>query len=133
MQIFPPQTPLSSEGKERAFESLRGKDGNFTGRVKGEQIEFEDMRQEQIDLLIIPKYIHPSLKRSNISSLQNNPYEHQYHYRVAARLKDDVYPFVSSTFTCLILLALILLGWHQTYPSSNTSWPEENPPTNSTG
>ena len=68
VQIFPPQTPLSSEGKERAFESLRGKDGNFAGRVKREQVEFEGERQEQIDLLIIPKCIHLILRTNNISA-----------------------------------------------------------------
>lgn len=65
VQIFPPQTPLSNKGKERAFESLRGKDGNFSERVKRGQVKFQDVRQEQIDLLIIAKYIRLILKTNN--------------------------------------------------------------------
>lgn len=105
VQIFPPQTPLSSEGKERAFESLRGKDGNFAGRVKREQVEFEGKRQEaRADRFAN----HPKMYSSYLENkqylciLHNNLYEHQYYYRVAVRLKDDVYPLVSLTLTCQV-------------------------------
>ena len=84
------------------------------------------MRQEQVDLLY--RKVHSSCleNKEYLSILHNNSYEHQYFYRVAARLKDDVYPLLSLNLTCLtriILPALILLGWYQTQKPSLSNMP----------